>query len=459
MLSLTFHGAARCVTGSSTEVRTDGGRFLVDCGLFQGRKHLRKRNWDRSGIDAARLDAVVLTHAHLDHTGWLPRLVDNGFQGPIFATKATVEITELILRDSAKIQEEDAKYANKKGFSKHKPALPLYTRADAERAIKRLVPVSYEEWLELGDGVRTRLHQAGHILGSGHLEMEASHNGAPFRVFFSGDIGRYDAPLVPDPESPSDCDVLVIESTYGDRDHMHSHEEVAFERLLRKAVRSEGTILFPAFAIGRSQQLLYLLRKTMDEHPELEMPIHLDSPMAVEATRIYERLPEESGLEKLALRKGSAPVYGDNVYLHKTSDDSKRIKRLRGPRAIIASSGMMTGGRILHHLKHRLADERNLVVLGGYQAHGTRGWRLERREKFLRIHGEDIPVRARLEKISGLSAHAGREELLRWTGDVIPGAKTFVNHGDDDAADHLALELRRRGHTTEVPHLGRTYSF
>lgn len=458
MLSLTFHGAAGCVTGSCTEIDAVGSRILVDCGLFQGPRKLRRRNWKREEIDPRAIDAVVLTHAHLDHTGWLPRLVRGGYDGPVFATPATVEITSLILRDSARIQEEDAKYANKKGFSKHKPALPLYTTEDAERTIKRLVPVQYEDWFELGDGLRVRVHQAGHILGSGHLEVLAELAGDSRRVFFSGDVGRYDAPLVPDPESPGPCDVLVIESTYGDRDHMHSPEEVAFAELLRHAAERGGVVLFPAFAVGRSQQLLYLLRKTMDDHPELEMPIHLDSPMAVEATRIYERMPEESGLEELALRKGSAPIYGDNVYLHRTSDDSKRLNGLKGPRVIVASSGMMTGGRILHHLRQRLPNPDNLVVLAGYQAHGTRGWRLQRGEPHVRIHGRDVRVGAKLEKLSGLSAHASRTELLRWVGDVVPTRRTFVNHGEPDSATHFATLLADRGHQAVVPELGERYA-
>lgn len=457
MLSLTFHGAARCVTGSCTEVNALGSRFLVDCGLFQGKKSLRSRNWDRRGIDAGKIESVVLTHAHLDHSGWLPRLVQDGFEGPIFATRATVELVGLLLRDSAHIQEEDARYANKKGYSKHKPALPLYGKKDAEAAIRRLVAVDYDDWLELGEGVRVRLHQAGHIIGSGHLEVEARHGDESRRVFFSGDVGRYSAPLVPDPKSPSPCDALVIESTYGDRDHTHSHEEVKFEHLLKFVAKSGGVVMFPAFAVGRSQQLLYLLRKVMDANPKLEMPIHLDSPMAVETTRIYERHPEESGLEELSLRSGSAPVYGANVYMHKTSDESRRLNSLTGSRVIIASSGMMTGGRILHHLKKRLPDPRNIVVIAGYQAYGTRGWRLQRGDKTVRIHGEDIPVVARLEKISGLSAHADRGELLRWTGEVVPRIKTFVNHGEDDSAGHFAKELTRRGHTTTIPELGQTY--
>ncbi|MEX1023682.1 MAG: MBL fold metallo-hydrolase [Planctomycetota bacterium] len=457
MLSLTFHGAAGMVTGSCTEVDTVGARVLVDCGLFQGPKALRQRNWKRPDIEPRSVDAVVLTHAHLDHTGWLPRLVRNGYDGPVFATRASIELTELILRDSAKIQEEDADYANRKGFSKHHPALPLYTREDAELAIKRLVNVEYDEWFELHDGLRVRLHQAGHILGSGHLELEATLADEQRRVFFSGDVGRYDAPLVPDPESLRACDALVVESTYGDREHSHSPEEVVFEHILRRAVTEGGVVLFPAFAVGRSQQLLYLLNRTMLEHRDLEMPIHLDSPMAVEATRIYERHPEESGLEELALRRGTGPVYGDNVYLHRTSDESKALNSLEGPRVIVASSGMLTGGRILHHLKQRLGDSRTTLVLGGFQAEETRGRRLEEGAKFLRIHGQDIPVKAHIERLTGLSAHADRTELLRWIGDVVPTRRTFVNHGEPEPARAFAQELGTRGHTAVVPELGRRY--
>jgi len=449
---ITFHGGAGTVTGSKHLVEHDGTRALIDCGLFQGRKELRLRNWQAPGFDPRAVGAVVLTHAHIDHSGYLPRLVKDGFEGPVYTTPATADLVDLLLRDSAMIQEEDAEYANRKGFSKHKPALPLYTVRDAERAIGRIEAVAFGEWASLGPGVRFRFVPAGHILGSAFVELEPE--GGP-RVVFSGDVGRYDAPLVPDPTPPPACDVLVIESTYGDRTHPKTSIQEQLRVQLTDVVKTGGTLLIPSFAVGRSQQLLVLLNEVMQADPRLALPIHLDSPMAVNTTRIYERYPEESGLEQLDLRPGSARIYGPNVYLHKTRDDSMRLNDLTGPRVIVSSSGMLTGGRVLHHLRRLLPEARNRIVLAGYQAPGTRGWRLQQGEQRLRMHGRYVPVRAGLASISGLSAHADSDQLLRWVRDLAPPRVTFVVHGDEDAAAALARRLsNERGFACEIPGLG-----
>ena len=463
MTRITFHGGAGTVTGSKHLVEHETshgatrrtGRALVDCGLFQGRKPLRERNWQAPGFDPAAVDAVVLTHAHIDHSGYLPRLVKDGFAGPVYATPATADLLDLLLRDSAMIQEEDAEYANRKGFSKHRPALPLYTVADAERAIARIEVVEYDTRFAPAPGLSARFVQVGHILGSGMAEI-ACEDGPT--IVLSGDVGRYDAPLVRDPDAPPACDALVIESTYGDRTHPTTSIEEQLRALLAGAKESGGTLLIPSFAVGRAQQLLVLLDGVMERHRELSMPIHLDSPMAVNTTKIYERYPEESGIEKLDLRPGSARIYGHNVYLHRTRDDSMRLNELGGPRVIISSSGMMTGGRVLHHLKRLLPDARNRVVLAGYQAPGTRGWRLARGERHIRIHGQDVPARAQLASISGLSAHADRDQLVRWVRELPPPKKTFVVHGEPDAARALAGRLERElGFTCETPGLGAAY--
>lgn len=457
MARIGFHGAAGTVTGSRFLVESGRRRVLVDCGLFQGPKELRARNWAPLPFAAKSVERVLLTHAHIDHSGYLPRLVRDGFRGPVHVTRPTAELAQLLLRDSAMIQEEDAAYANRKGFSKHRPALPLYTLADAERALERLEVHPFGEWAELGRGLRFRFVPAGHILGSASIRLDVEEDGRTTRLLFSGDVGRYDAPLVRDPAPAEPCDVLVIESTYGDRTHPAAPVEDQLAELLRRVVASEGTLLVPAFAVGRAQQLLVHLRAAMEREPRLALPIHLDSPMAVDSTAIYRRFPEESGLEELELRSGAQPVFGRDVYLHRTQEESIRLNSLAGPRVIISSSGMLTGGRVLHHLRRLLPGERNVLVLSGHQAEGTRGWLLQRGARSLRIHGQDVPVRASLAELSGLSGHADSDQLLRWVADLPAPRRTFVTHGEPAAARALAQRLtRERGFACEVPDLGDT---
>lgn len=456
--TLRFLGAAGTVTGSRFLLETGAGRVLVDCGLFQGPKDIRGRNWEPFGVPPRTIDAVVLTHAHLDHSGYLPALCRDGFQGPIHCTPATADLVEMLLEDSAHIQEEDAHYANRKGFSRHHPALPLYTVEDASRACEQLRTVGFERWFTPAGGLQMRYRRAGHIIGSGMIETRVLGEGeAPVKVLFSGDVGRYDAPLVTDPEAPEPCDVLVIESTYGDRLHPDDPVDVQLEAILREAVPRRATILFASFAVGRSQQLIYLLSRVM-ERTGLKVPIHLDSPMAINATSIYRRYPEESGLENVDLRPGTSPVFGAQVYTHRTAEESKRLNDLAGPRVIIASSGMMTGGRVLHHLRRCLPNPDDVVVLAGYQAPGTRGRRLQDGEDHLRVHGQDVPVRCHIEQLSGLSAHADANELLRWVKDLPAPRRTFVVHGDDDARKALAARLEGElGHSCVLPAHGEEY--
>lgn len=456
--TLRFLGAAGTVTGSRFVLETGAGRVLVDCGLFQGRKSIRGRNWQPFGVPPESLDAVVLTHAHIDHTGFLPALCRDGFRGAIHCTPATADLAEMMLEDSARIQEEDANYANRKGFSRHKPALPLYTVEDARKATERLRTAGFDRWFSPAEGVEVRYRRAGHIIGSGMVEARVARSGgAPLKVLFSGDVGRYDAPLVTDPTEPEPCDVLVIESTYGDRTHPELPVESQLEEILAKGVPRGATIVFASFAVGRAQQLIYLLSRAM-ERTGLRVPIHLDSPMAINATKIYRRYPEESGLENVDLRSGSSPVFGAQVYTHRTADESRRLNGLQGPRVIIASSGMMTGGRVLHHLKRCLPNRDDVVVLGGYQAPGTRGRRLQDREPTVRIHGRDIDVRCEVEQLSGLSAHADSDELMRWVKDLPAPAKTFVVHGDDDARRALSRRLESElGHSCISPDHGDSF--
>jgi metallo-beta-lactamase family protein len=457
MARLSFHGGAGTVTGSRFLVEHAGRAVLIDCGLFQGRKELRERNWAAPGFDPAALAAVILTHAHLDHSGWLPRLARAGFRGPVVCTPATAELARILLADSARIQEEDAEYANRAGYSRHRPALPLYTAADAQRALERIETLDFGERRDLAT-FRLRFTRAGHLLGSAMAHLELGSGAVRRRLSFTGDLGRPAASLVTDPEPPEPCDVLVIESTYGDRRHPEAPVEAQLEGVLARVVASRGVLLVPAFAVGRSQQLLVHLHAIMRRRGELRVPVHLDSPMAVDTTAIYRRYPEERGLEELEFGPGSSAVFGGHVYLHRTREESMRLNRLEGTRVIIASSGMLTGGRVLHHLRRLLPEPRHCVVLGGYQAPGTRGQRLEAGERTLRIHGVDVPVRAGIASISGLSAHADADQLVDWARPLEPPARTFVVHGEPQAADALARRLESElGFRCAAPGLGEGF--
>ncbi|MFT7541127.1 MAG: metallo-beta-lactamase family protein [Gammaproteobacteria bacterium] len=456
MTRLSFHGGAGTVTGSKHLVEHGNASILVDCGMFQGRRELRERNWRPLAFSPAGLDAVLLTHAHIDHSGYLPRLVKDGFKGRIYCTQATAELVELLLRDSAMIQEEDAEHANRRGYSRHKPALPLYSVEEAVKALGHLHAVDYDEWLEPAHGVRFQFFRAGHILGSGMVQMECEREGEePLRLLLTGDIGRYDAPLVPDPSPPPPTDILVVESTYGDRTHTKVPVEAQIESVLEKIKESEGQALIPSFAVGRAQQLLLLLHNVMERRPELAFPVHLDSPMAVNTTKLYQRYPEERGLEAVDIKSGSSKIYGDRVYLHRTREESMRLNDLRGPRVIVSSSGMLSGGRVLHHLRRILPSKRNVVVLAGYQAPGTRGWRLQQNERRIRVHGRDVEVQASVSSISGLSAHADSDQILHWAKDLAPPRRTFVIHGEPHSARALAARLESElNFPCETPELG-----
>jgi metallo-beta-lactamase family protein len=456
MTRITFHGAARTVTGSKYLLEAGDARVLIDCGLFQGLKKLRLRNWAPTPFDVHSLDAVVLTHAHLDHVGYLPRIVKEGFKRPIYCTAATHELAEIILLDSAKCQESDAQYANRKGFSKHHPALPLYDGRDVERTLKLFRDQPRGEWFCPAEPTWMRYHDAGHLLGSNMIEVEIRAVGDPLRILFSGDVGRYGGPLYHDPAPPPECDFLVCESTYGDRDHPEKSLLDSLEGVVHRAVARGGVTLMASFAVGRAQQFIYLLQllKSADRIPDL--PIFLDSPMACDATAVYRQFHEDHDLSDGVLDPGHPALGGAKVTLARSSAESKAINQMRGPAVIIASSGMMTGGRIVHHLQQRLPDSINTIVLGGYQAVGTRGRQIEDGAKFIRIFGRDIAVRAAVEKVPGLSGHADRSDLVRWLAQLPrPPRKTFLTHGEPQAADALAEELRTtRGWEVATPELG-----
>jgi metallo-beta-lactamase family protein len=457
MTQITFQGAAETVTGSKYLLEADGARVLVDCGLFQGRKDLRERNWHRLPFPPKSVQAVVLTHAHIDHVGYVPRFVKDGFNGPIYATPATEELAELLLLDSAKNQEEDADYANRKGFSKHKPALPLYNPYDVKRALRKFRSVQREEWFQAAGPIWMRYHDAGHLLGSSMIECEVRVSQRTTRILFSGDVGRYDAPLYYDPKAPPTCDYLICESTYGDRDHPPGNVIDSLERVVRDAIARGGVMVVASFAVGRAQQLIYLLSLLIREHRIPELPIYLDSPMAVSGMKIYQYFAAEHDLTD-SLNCSHAEAFDmKNVFLTRSSEESKRINGERGPAVIISSSGMMIGGRILHHLKTRLPDPRNTVVISGFQAEGTRGRALQDGARSVRIHGQEIPVRANVVEMSELSGHADRTELLRWLGPLAAPRKVFLTHGELPSANAFAAKLRDElGWHCVVPRMGET---
>ncbi len=465
---LTFHGAAGTVTGSRHLLEVPGCRLLVDCGMFQGLKELRQRNWQDPGFEPGFLDHVILTHAHIDHTGWVPRLMQYGYRGPLHCTPATAELAELMLMDAAHLQEEDAAYANKRGFSKHQPAEPLYTSIDALAALKLLAPTDYGHWRDLGAGVRARFHNAGHILGAAFVEVRIKGDGPAHAdavnpgettIIFGGDLGRYGVPLHTDPEPLPACDVLLLESTYGDRDHSRAPVLDQIREAFAETIRRRGVVLIPSFAVGRTQLIGLILRDLMRDGDLPEVPVHIDSPMAIDATLIYSRHLYDGNLDADITEDGRSRLFPRKVHLHRTVHESKQLNSLDGPRVIIASSGMMTGGRILHHLVHRLPNHNNLVLLTGYQAVGTRGRSLRDGAETLRMHGQNVPVNARVMTVEGLSSHADRGEILRWLATAPqPPRRIFVVHGEPESSAHLAQKLREiSGVEVAVPRLGEGF--
>ena len=458
-LHLGFHGAAGTVTGSRHLVETDGTRVLVDAGMFQGLKELRQLNWRPPAFKPASLDHIVLTHTHIDHSGYLPRLVRDGFRGPVHCTPATLELARLLLLDAAKLQEEDADYANKKGFSKHTPALPLFTTGDAEAALERLGPVPYGTWFDLGAGVRARFHNAGHLLGSGMVEMRVEREARARTIVFSGDVGGFDMPLHTDPVPPPACDVLVIESTYGDRLHDRTPLPDQLRAPLLETLGRGGIVLVPAFAVGRAQQVVLLLGDMMKAGTLPPVAIHVDSPMAVDATRIYATHLRDHNLDEDLIQGLTSRLCPPTLRFHRTVEESRTLNDLPGPRVIISASGMLTGGRVLHHLARLLPDDRNLILMVGYQAAGTRGRALLEGARSLKIHGSEVPATARCIALHGLSGHGDSDELMRWlrSGGIKPKA-VFVTHGEPAAATALARRIAEdRSTRTFEPRLGAVF--
>jgi len=432
--TITFLGGADTVTGSKYLIEHKQKRLLVDCGLFQGYKQLRLRNWNPLPVDAAQIDAVVLTHAHLDHSGYLPLLVKNGFRGRVHATAATCDLVGILLPDSGHIQEEDAFFANRHAFSKHAPALPLYTKQEAIQSLKHLRAEHMGPWFEPIRGWKARFQPAGHILGAASLLLDVGGR----RILFSGDLGRPDDPLMNPPEPPPQADTVLIESTYGDRQHP---KEKLFEELgplLKKLAARGGVAVVPVFAVGRAQAVLHTIAqlKAAGEIPK-SLPIFLDSPMAIHTTALFERHPGEHRLNPQEVRQM------DHVAtMLETPEQSKSLAHRHGPMVILAASGMATGGRVLHHLVRYAGDHRNLIVLTGYQAPGTRGAALASGRSTIRIHAQDVAVRAEVAQIESASAHADANQLLSWLHKMpcAPG-QVYVVHGEREASDMLRQRI------------------
>lgn len=439
--SITFLGAAQTVTGSKHLLELSGKRVLIDCGLFQGSKELRDRNWQDLPVPPDSLDAVVITHAHLDHIGWLPRLVRAGYKGPIYSTKATLGLSRISLPDSGRIQEEDARHANKYGKTIHSPAQPLYTEDDAYRCLKQFVPLAYDEFHDLPGGAKWRYLPAGHILGSAFAEIYFQ-NGE--RILMSGDLGRYDTPIIKDPTTVEFAEYLVIESTYGGSIHSHEDPMIKLAEVINQAARDGGVVLVPSFAIGRTQELLYYLTILQRDNAIPRIPIYVDSPMATSTTRLYENSDQEFDEEtREALKKHIDYLEPEGLRLVRDREESKALNVQRGPMIVIAGSGMANGGRILHHLIHRLGDPTTTVLFTGYQAEGTLGRRLLEGEPEVHIFHDPIQVAARVDRLNALSAHADQSEIMRWLGGFkTPPKKTFIVHGEPPAQQALAAKIQ-----------------
>ncbi len=446
-MKLHFLGANRQVTGSRYCLETGGQRFLVDCGLFQERPFL-ERNWQPSPLPPDRLDAVLLTHAHLDHCGLLPKLVADGFAGPIYATRPTIDLAEVILRDSADIQQEDAAYKRrrhaKEGRRGKHPEVPLYRQRDVDRTMRRFSGVNYRQPVQLPGGSSVVFHDAGHILGSAMLEFTVRENGREERVVFSGDIGQWDKPLIHDPTLLTEADYVIMESTYGDRNHEDAGDiETQLARVLDKTLRRGGNVVIPTFAVERSQELMYYISRLVHDDRIPDVHVFLDSPMAVDVTEIFRSFRDWCDHETRQLvESDQPPLRFPGLQLVRSVDESKAINRFPQPCIIMASSGMCTGGRIKHHLRQNISRPESTILFVGYQAEGTLGRQILDRQPQVRIHNRQFEVRADVAQIFGFSGHADRRGLLRWLGALRqPPRRVFLTHGEEEAALNLAQHI------------------
>ena len=443
-MKITFLGATNTVTGSKYLVASGAKKILVDCGLFQGLKQLRLRNWDDLPINPADVDAVVLTHAHIDHSGYLPLFVKNGFTGKVYCTSGTYDLCKILLPDSAHLQEDEAFYANKHGFSKHSPALPLYNHIDAERALELFEPVDFNQTVDLGAGLSFELYPSGHMVGSAFVRLKDETTS----ILFSGDIGRPNDLLMRSPVSVKQADYLVLESTYGDRRHDQADPKIKLAEIINRTVKRHGVVLVPVFAVGRAQELMYYIHLLKAEGAIPDIPVYLNSPMAIDATEVFYKHRSEH-----KLNREQCEALCRTAIMVNDVEASKRLNDKTEPMIILAASGMATGGRVVHHLKAFAPGVRNTILFAGFQAAGTRGAAMLNGAEYIKIHGQYYPVRASVEFISNLSAHADYEEILDWLqGFESPPKCTFITHGEPVAADMMRLRVSERMHwKTVVP--------
>jgi len=462
LASIEFWGGVGTVTGSKYLVQADRGRVLVDCGLFQGLKELRERNWQEPPFNPRSLNAVLITHAHIDHTGYLPRLVAQGFHGPVYCSRGTADLLKILLPDSGRLQEEDADYRNRHKITKHNPALPLYTEKDAFASLELLEPVANTgESIQVAPGIRASFRIAGHILGSSLVLLEvdnAGSDGKGRRILFSGDLGHYDQPIIRDPAPPPACDYLLVESTYGDRLHDPEDPKVALARVINDAAQRGAPVLIPAFAVGRTQELVYLIRELEDEKMIPVLPVTVDSPMAAATTTAYANRKEEHDEDYASIiTQKRHPLRTHSMTTASSRQESKRLNDAKGARVIISASGMMTGGRVLHHALRLVPDPETTIIFVGYQAAGTLGRRILDGEPEVKILGNWVPVRCRVTKIGGFSAHADWKEVLRWLAGMQGGvpSRTFLTHGEPEAANAMAGHIKEKfGWNVHVPQYG-----
>lgn len=460
MAKLTFYGATGIVTGSKYLLELRGRKMLIDCGMFRGRKEDRLKNWEPFPVSPKSIDKVFLTHAHIDHTGYLPKLCKDGFAGEIHSTHATYDLCEIMLRDSAHIQEEDAQWANKKGFSKHSPALPLYTVTDANKALRMFSPMYYGDDLYFDEGFRVKFKDAGHILGSSFVDIKTIDRDKSRKIVFGGDLGRPDRPILRSPLQAFNVDYLIVESTYGDRLHPEEPQADELARVINESVERGGGLIIPSFAVERSQELLYVLRELEEDGRIPILPVYVDSPMAIDATEIFQkRIADQDLAARVETLRGKRIFRPHNVQFCDTVEQSKAVNQSKTQVIVIASSGMATAGRVLHHLRKRLRHRENTVLFIGYQGVGTRGRAILDGAKSVRIHGQDVPVNAHIENISGFSGHADYNEILAWLmGFNKPPKKTFIVHGEPEASSALAERVREMfGWDVVIPEYGESF--
>jgi len=457
MISLSFYGAAGMVTGSKYLLTVNNEQIMIDCGMFQGRREFRELNWKPQPYKPQRIKAVILTHGHIDHVGYLPRLFRFGFRGHVYASPPTVDIAKLTLMDAAHIQMEDAAYRNRKKLTRHKKALPLFDDKDVSKIESRYRPVEFGEWKKISKNINFRFHYAGHILGAASAEIRANDGKIERNILFSGDIGRYSNPLTRRPDGPPNADYIVCESTYGGRLHKPADAHQLFIDLIKEVYRTGGVLLIPAFAIGRTQQVVFLIDQLIANKLAPEIDIHIDSPMAIAATEIYQKYHDEHLVDTNL--PGEPDIFENpRVHFHRSTEESKQLNKMKGTRVIISASGMMTAGRILHHMIVRLPDPKNVLAIVGYQVEGSLGRKLVDGEKLLYIHKQPVEVKARIENFHGLSGHADYREILYWFEKITEDpARVFITHGEKSQSEEMAEHLREeRGWDCVIPQLNQT---